>query len=74
MLLGYWLLLTALGLYYSSLFTIIWTTPLFVGLILEYTQMIEEKQLLRWFGKDYEKYQKKVPLIIPRFRKKKKKS
>ena len=41
------------------LFNILWSGWLFAGCLLE------EKDLLRVFGKDYERYQSKVPMLIP---------
>lgn len=52
----------------SIAFTFI-ATPLFATLNVLYIKGIEEKELEKKFGKDYLKYKERVPMFIPRLRK-----
>jgi methanethiol S-methyltransferase len=42
------------------------TTALFITLYVRIGIYFEEKKLVRTFGKEYEEYQKNVPMLIPR--------
>jgi methanethiol S-methyltransferase len=42
------------------------TTALFITIYVRIGIYFEEKKLVRTFGKQYEEYQKKVPMLIPR--------
>lgn len=53
-----------LSAWYSLLFT-----PIIAGVVYLISWK-EEKELVREFGREYKSYQKKVPMFIPRFRKK----
>ena len=53
----------------SSLFSIL-STPLIIAILFLFSWK-EEKELLREFGKEYENYKKKTPMLIPRVRLKK---
>lgn len=67
MTLGYLILLAALGFYKGSLMTTLWIIPLLGFVFYEYTANREERRLALWFGKEYEQYQKKTPLVFPNF-------
>jgi len=54
----------------SSLFSLL-STPLIIFLIYLFSWK-EEKELIREFGKEYEVYKKKVPMLLPRIRSKSK--
>jgi len=54
----------------SSLYSLL-STPLIIFLIYLFSWK-EEKELIREFGKDYEVYKKKVPMLLPRIRSKSK--
>lgn len=69
MLLGYFFFLCGLGFLWRSFFMIVWVAPLVCVSLLEYTFLTEEKSLLRWFGKDYEKYKKNTPALFPDLKK-----
>jgi len=66
---AYILILVGIGVYIQSLSMVFWFVPLFGGLYLEYLLMVEEKQLMRWFGTEYDSYKTQVPALIPKFRK-----
>lgn len=68
MVLGYLIVLMGIGVYIQSPSMVIWFVPLLGAIYVEYLLMIEEPQLLRWFGTSYEKYQHEVPLLIPRLK------
>lgn len=53
----------------SSLFSIL-STPLIIVVLFLFSWK-EEKELLREFGKEYEEYKRKTPMLIPRVRIKK---
>ena len=57
-------------LFESALFTsiplLIWTAVFFVGNII-YFKFIEEKELIKRFGADYEDYKNIVPMLFPKF-------
>jgi len=72
MILGYILMLIGLAFFVRSPVMLFWWIPLTGGLLLEYGLMVEEKHMLRWFGDEYEEYQRRVPAMIPRFTRKKK--
>lgn len=67
MLLGYLVILVAVGLYLQLITMVFWWIPLLGGLMVEYSVLTEEKQLHAWFGKEYDEYRKRVPAIIPRW-------
>ena len=54
----------------SSLYSLL-STPLIIFLIYLFSWK-EEKELIREFGKEYEVYKKKVPMLLPRIRTKSK--
>ncbi len=54
----------------SSLYSLL-STPLIIFLIYLFSWK-EEKELIREFGKEYEVYKKKVPMLLPRIRSKSK--
>lgn len=54
----------------SSLYSLL-STPLIIFLIYLFSWK-EEKELIREFGKEYEVYKKKVPMMLPRIRSKSK--
>lgn len=56
----------AISFLFSALYSLLFT-PLMV-LLIYLISWKEEKELVREFGKEYEDYKKKVPMIIPRLR------
>lgn len=66
MALGALLILEGLGFYYGSLSLIIFFAPLPVVLYALYIKAVEEPELELRFGKEYLEYKKKVPMFIPR--------
>ncbi len=68
MLLGYLVVLLGVGIWFHLLTMILWWVPLFGGLMLEYSLRFEERDLSRWFGEEYQLYQREVPALIPRVR------
>jgi protein-S-isoprenylcysteine O-methyltransferase Ste14 len=56
----------------SSLFSLL-STPLIIIIIYLFSKK-EEKELVREFGKDYEIYKKKVPMLLPKIRLKSKRN
>lgn len=63
---AYLLMLFGLGCLLPSLVMLVWMVPLIAGLFYEYFEFTEERRLLRWFGKEYEKYHESTPSLIPR--------
>jgi len=70
MALGMLLILEGLGFYFGSLSLIIFFAPLPVALYALYVKAVEEPELELRFGKPYREYKKKVPMFVPRLRKK----
>ena len=66
MLLGWFLMLSGVGILLSSISLIIIFTPLFILLNALYIKTIEEKEMERKFGEHYLKYKASVPMFIPR--------
>lgn len=66
MLLGYAIALIGVGIYLRSLTMVVWLVPLMVAVTLEYLVVTEEKSLTRWFGKEYQAYQQRTALILPK--------
>ena len=71
MILGLFLLLLGLGVLLGSLSLILLFTPLFILLNVLYLKAIEEKEMGKKFGQEYLEYKKRVPLFIPRPKKRK---
>ena len=65
MVLGYLFLLIAFGFHNGSLSTVLWMVPIIGGVFYEYIKNREERRLSLWFGKEYEEYTKRTPLLIP---------
>ncbi|RLC76029.1 MAG: hypothetical protein DRI61_14025 [Chloroflexi bacterium] len=70
MFLGNYLLLLGLGIILCSLSLIFIFTPLFIGISVFYLKAIEEKELEKKFGEEYRAYKERVPMFIPRLRRK----
>lgn len=68
MLLGYSLSLIGLGIGFHSPMAVWWVVPLLTFLILEWFLITEEKELLTWFGSEYQEYQSLTPALIPRLK------
>jgi protein-S-isoprenylcysteine O-methyltransferase Ste14 len=66
---GALLILEGLGFYYGSLSLIIFFAPLPVVLYALYIKAVEEPELELRFGRQYLEYKKKVPMFIPRLKK-----
>ncbi len=69
MALGMLLMLEGLGFYFGSLSLIIFFAPLPVVLYALYIKAVEEPELELRFGKEYVEYKKRVPMFIPRLKK-----
>jgi protein-S-isoprenylcysteine O-methyltransferase Ste14 len=69
MLLGLFIFMLGLGILFSSLSLIFIFTPLFIVLNVLYLKAVEEKELEKKFGEEYLEYKKRVPMFIPKFRK-----
>jgi protein-S-isoprenylcysteine O-methyltransferase Ste14 len=63
------LILEGLGLYFGSLSLIFFFAPLPVVLYVLYIIAVEEPELALRFGREYLEYKKRVPMFIPRFKK-----
>ncbi len=70
MLLGLFIFMLGLGAMLGSLSLIFIFTPLFVVINILYIKAIEEREMEKKFGKEYLEYKKRVPMFIPRLRKK----
>jgi len=70
MTLGTAILYLGIGIWIDSL-SFIGLIVLFMGLLLVYVKLIEEKELEERFGKEYTRYKKKTSFLIPRWRNKK---
>jgi len=71
MILGLFLLMFGLGVLFGSLSLILIFTPLFILLNVLYVKAVEEKEMEKKFGEEYLEYKKKVPMFIPRLKKRK---
>lgn len=69
MTLGTAMLYLGIGIWIGSL-SFIGLTMLFIGLLLAYVKLIEEKELEERFGQEYVEYKRKTPFLIPKRRKK----
>jgi protein-S-isoprenylcysteine O-methyltransferase Ste14 len=69
MALGALFILEGLGFYYGSLSLIFFFAPLPVVLYALYIKGVEEPELELRFGRQYLEYKKKVPMFIPRLKK-----
>ncbi|OGN93344.1 MAG: hypothetical protein A2Z75_08735 [Chloroflexi bacterium RBG_13_50_10] len=69
MALGDLLILEGLGFYFGSLSLIFFFAPLPVVLYALYIKAVEEPELELRFGREYVEYKKKVPMFIPRLKK-----
>ncbi len=69
MALGLLLLLEGLGFYFGSLSLIVFFAPLPIVLYAIYIKAVEEPELELRFGQEYRDYKKKVPMFIPRLKK-----
>lgn len=68
MLTGLFIFIAGIGILFGSITLTFIMTPLFmVFAILEFKN-IEEPELIKRFGKEYEEYRKRTPIIIPKFR------
>ena len=56
---------SGLGIFWSSVSLTFILTPVFVLLNVMELKNIEEPELLKRFGKEYEQYKKRVPMFIP---------
>jgi len=70
MVLGYLILITAIGFYNGSLMTVVWIVPILGFVFYEYIKNREERRLSLWFGKEYDEYRKKTPILLPKILKK----
>jgi protein-S-isoprenylcysteine O-methyltransferase Ste14 len=68
MALGILLMLEGLGFYYGSLSLIIVFAPLPVLLYALFIKAVEEPELEMRFGQEYRDYKKRVPMFIPRLK------
>jgi len=68
MALGGLLILEGLGLYTGSLSLIVFFAPLPVLLYALYIKAVEEPELEMRFGQEYVDYKKRVPMFIPRLK------
>jgi len=71
MLLGWCIMLFAVGILLNSISLIFIFTPLFILLNILYIKTIEEKEMEKKFGKEYLKYKESVPMFIPRLSRRK---
>jgi len=71
MILGLFLLMFGLGVLFGSLSLILIFTPLFILLNVLYVKAVEEKEMEKKFGEEYLEYKKRVPMFIPRLKKRK---
>jgi len=62
---GYDIILIGISIMFRSIFLLAVLIPIFIMLELLWIK-IEEENLKRKFGKEYEKYKKKTPLLIPK--------
>ena len=69
MLTGLFLLMLGLGVLFGSLSLIFIFTPLFILINILYLKAVEEKEMEKKFGDEYLEYKKKVPMFIPRLKK-----
>lgn len=69
MALGALLILEGLGFYYGSLSLIFVFAPLPILLYALFIKAVEEKELEMRFGQEYLDYKKRVPMFIPRLKK-----
>ena len=69
MILGLFTFMLGLGVLFGSLSLIFIFTPLFVVLNLLYLKAVEEKEMEKKFGEEYLEYKQKVPMFIPRSKK-----
>jgi protein-S-isoprenylcysteine O-methyltransferase Ste14 len=67
--LGYGIALWGFGIFFNSL-AYLGISTIFIVLLLLYYKFIEEKELEARFGQEYVDYKRRVPFLIPRFRKK----
>ncbi len=51
---------------FTSIILLLWAIVFFAGNII-YFKIIEEKELIKRFGADYENYKKNVPMLFPKF-------
>tara|TARA_B100000686_G_scaffold319923_1_gene371050 strand:- start:349 stop:870 length:522 start_codon:yes stop_codon:yes gene_type:complete len=65
MLLGVFFLLISESIIFSSIPILCWFLIFFIGNIF-YFKKIEEKDLIKRFGSDYEKYKNNVPMLFPK--------
>ena len=66
MLLGVFFLLLFESIFFTSIPLFFWFIIFFVGNII-YFKTVEEKELIKRFGTDYEDYKNKVSLLLPNF-------
>ena len=66
MIVGVVILLLFESVFFSSIPFLFWSIVFFIANIF-YFKLIEEKQLVRRFGQDYEKYKNNVPMFFPKF-------
>jgi hypothetical protein len=69
MLMGLFVFLFGLGVLFRSISLVFIFTPLFVLLNALELKAIEEPELEKRFGKEYVEYKKRVPMFIPRLKK-----
>jgi len=69
MLLGLFIFMLGLGVLLGSLSLILIFTPLFIVLNILYLKAVEEKELEKKFGQEYLEYKKRVPMFMPRLKK-----
>ena len=63
---SYVLYLAAIACLVPSFIMLVWMVPLCAGLLYEYFEFTEEKQLARWFGDEYLKYHQRTPSLWPK--------
>jgi protein-S-isoprenylcysteine O-methyltransferase Ste14 len=68
MLSGVFALLFGFGIFFESIFLVFVFTPLFIIVNFWELKMIEEPELVKRLGQEYEEYRKMVPMFFPSFR------
>jgi protein-S-isoprenylcysteine O-methyltransferase Ste14 len=66
MMTGLFMVMAGIGIFFGSVTLTFFMTPLFVFVSILEFKYIEEPELEKRFGKEYNEYKKKTPIIIPR--------
>ncbi|MFW9903640.1 MAG: methyltransferase family protein [Candidatus Thorarchaeota archaeon] len=67
--LGYILVFLGIGFFFGSISLVLIITPFYFLLLILEIKLIEEPELEKRFGKEYQEYKERVPMFIPRFKK-----